>query len=151
MPIPFARPQAPAALRPPDLASALRDAPLVLVADDHDDSRDIARLVLESAGYRVIEARTGLEVLTLVFAFHPSVILLDVVMPGLDGWAVARRLRADPLTCGTTIIALTALSGAADREESLAAGCDEVLTKPIHPRVLLAVFRDMMAATCRSR
>src|SRR5258705_9070404 len=64
MPTPFARPQAPAALRPPDLAAARRDVPLVLVADDHDDSRDIARLVLESAGYRVIEARTGLEVLT---------------------------------------------------------------------------------------
>jgi two-component system cell cycle response regulator DivK len=114
--------------------------PSILVADDHDDSRTIARLILESGGFRVIEARTGPEALALARAEHPSAVLLDIIMPGLDGWTAARRLRLDPSTAETVIIALTALASDADRERSLASGCDEVLTKPIRPRVLLDVL-----------
>ena len=137
---PIASPLAPTVFRPVRYMPPRRDGPLVLVADDHDDSRDIARMVLESAGYRVTEATTGLEALAIANVLHPAIVLLDVVMPDLDGWATARRLRADPNTCGAKIIALTALTGANYREESLAAGCDELLTKPIHPRALLAAL-----------
>ena len=136
----IAPPLAPTLFRPARFTPPRCDGPLVLVADDHEDSRDIARMVLESAGYRVTEATTGLEALAIAFEMRPAIVLLDVIMPDLDGWATARRLRADPSTSRATIIALTALTGARDREESLAAGCDELLTKPIHPRALLAVL-----------
>ena len=114
--------------------------PLVLVADDHDDSRTIARLILESGGFEVIEARTGPEAVARARDELPAALLLDIVMPGLDGWTAARWLRADPKTASTVIIALTALAGDADRERTLEAGCDAVLTKPIRPRVLLDVL-----------
>jgi two-component system cell cycle response regulator DivK len=117
-------------------------SPLVLVADDHEDSRTIARLVLETAGWRVIEARTGPETLRLVHEEHPDALLLDIVMPGLSGWDVARQMRADATCKSTVIIALTALAGSYDREQSLVAGCDELLTKPVHPRTLLATLQQ---------
>jgi len=116
-------------------------APLILVADDHDDSRTIARLVLESANFRVIEARTGREAIALAHAERPLAVLLDIVMPELDGWEAARRIRGDRITASTAIIAVTALAGAADRERSFAAGCDAVLTKPVPPRLLLDALR----------
>ena len=141
-PIPpmLAHPQASASFGPMRPRIARADAPLVLVADDHESSREVARLVLESAGYRVVEAATGIEALAIARVDRPRVVLLDVVMPGLDGWSVARRLRADPLTARITLITLTALASAADRDASLASGCDDVLTKPIHPRMLLSVL-----------
>ena len=117
-------------------------SPLVLVADDHEDSRTIARLVLESVGWRVIEARTGPETLQLVHEERPDAVLLDIVMPGLNGWEVAKHLRADASCNSTIIIALTALAGSRDRDESLLAGCDDLLTKPVHPRTLLATLRQ---------
>ena len=116
------------------------NAPSVLVADDHDDSRIIARLVLESARFRVLEARTGPEALSMIRAERPAVVLLDIVMPDLNGWDVARLVRHDPTAASTIIIALTALAGSNDREQSFAAGCDDLLTKPVHPRTLLAML-----------
>ncbi len=113
----------------------------VLVADDHEDSRIIARLVLESAGYRVIEARNGREAIALTRAEHPVAVLLDIVMPELDGWDAARHIRGDVTTSMIPIIAVTALAGAVDRERSFAAGCDTVLTKPVPPRALLDALR----------
>lgn len=115
--------------------------PVVLVADDHEDSRIIARLVLESAGFAVVEARTGREAIAMARAERPVAVLLDIVMPELDGWAAAKHIRSDLLTASTPIIAVTALAGSADRERSFAAGCDAVLTKPVPPRVLLDALR----------
>jgi two-component system cell cycle response regulator DivK len=124
-----------------DLTEFRATSPLILVADDHDDSRTIARLVLESANFRVIEARTGHEAIALARAERPLAVLLDIVMPELDGWEAARRIRADLTTASTAIIAVTALAGSADRERSFAAGCDAVLTKPVPPRLLLDALR----------
>lgn len=124
-----------------DRISFVPEAPLVLVADDHDDSRTIARVLLESAGFRVAEARTGPETLRLVRSERPAIVLLDIVMPELNGWEVARRLRSDATCSGTVIIAVTALAGTHDREQTIAAGCDDLLTKPVLPRVLLATLR----------
>lgn len=115
--------------------------PSVLVADDHEDSRVIARLVLESAGFRVLEAKDGREALQIARAERPRAMLLDVVMPELTGWDVARELRSNVATAGMVIIVVTALAGAHDRERSFAAGCDDLLTKPVHPRALLEALR----------
>jgi len=124
-----------------DRVSYVPEAPLVLIADDHDDSRVIARVVVESAGFRVAEARTGPETLRLVRTERPAIVLLDIVMPELNGWEVARRMRNDASCSGTVIIAVTALAGAHDREQTIAAGCDELLTKPVLPRILLSTLR----------
>ncbi|HEY4130067.1 MAG TPA: response regulator, partial [Gemmatimonadaceae bacterium] len=81
------------------------------------------------------------EAITLAHAHHPAAILLDMIMPELDGWDTARRLRSDTSMNSIAIIGLTALASSSDRERSLAAGCDVVLTKPILPRALVDVCR----------
>src|SRR5689334_21934133 len=92
------------------LASADVYPPLVLVIDDHDDSRTIARLVLESAGFRVVDARTGFEGLRIALDTKPLVVLLDLVLPGVDGWEIARLLRLESTTRDTVVIAVTAVA-----------------------------------------
>ena len=115
--------------------------PLVLVVDDHDDSRAIARLVLESVGYRVEEARAGLEGLHLAVEQRPAVVLLDMILPEVDGWEIARLLRDNADTRDSTIIAVTALASNDDHDRALLAGCDEVLTKPVPPTTLLSTVQ----------
>ena len=116
-------------------------APLVLVVDDHDDSRAIERLVLESAGFRVVEARNGFEGLRVAAETRPLVVLLDMVLPGIDGWEIARLLRLDENTRHAVVIAVTALAGSEDQDRALLAGCDEVLTKPVPPTAMLDTVR----------
>jgi two-component system, cell cycle response regulator DivK len=115
------------------LSATNRLPPVVLVVDDHEESRTIARLVLERAGFRVAEASTGLEGLRLAGLLRPAAVLLDLIMPGLDGWELARQLHANPATSRAAIIALTALATAEDHDRALLAGCDAVLTKPVRP------------------
>lgn len=115
--------------------------PLVLVIDDHDDSRTICRLVLESAGFRVAEAQTGFDGIRIAIETRPLVVLLDIILPGLDGWEIARLLRLDGSTREAVIIAVTALAGTEDQDRALLAGCDEVLTKPVAPAIMLDTVR----------
>ena len=135
--------------RAPSIAGGA-DAPLVLVADDHEDSRCIARIVLETSGFRVVEARTGSEALAMARALQPVATVLDIVMPELTGWEVARALRADETSRQLVIIALTALSDPSDRILSMASGCDAMLVKPIHPRALTQVVRRQLARRARA-
>ena len=125
------------------------EAPLVLVADDHEDSRCIVRIVLESSGFRVVEARTGSEALAMARSIRPDVMMLDIIMPELTGWDVARALRAEAAGHQLVIIAMTALSDRSDRERSIASGCNDVLVKPMHPRALTKMVRRHLA--CRAR
>jgi len=122
-------------------ASADAYPPLVLVIDDHDDSRTIARLVLESAGFRVVDARTGFEGLRIALDTRPLVVLLDLVLPGVDGWEIARLLRLESTTRDTVVIAVTAVASPEDHDRALLAGCDEVLTKPVPPTSMLDTVR----------
>jgi CheY-like chemotaxis protein len=123
------------------LSSADLYPPLVLVVDDHDDSRTIARLVLESAGFRVVDARTGFEGLRIALDAKPLVTLLDLVLPGVDGWEIARLLRLESSTRDGVIIAVTAVASTEDHDRALLAGCDEVLTKPVPPTTMLDTVR----------
>jgi CheY-like chemotaxis protein len=118
------------------------DQGLVLVVDDHDDSRTIARLVLESAGFRVAEAAGGCEGLRLAAELRPQVVLLDLVLPGVDGWEIARLLRRDRATRRGIIIAVTAVANVDDQARAIDAGCDEVLTKPVSPSNMLSTIRS---------
>jgi CheY-like chemotaxis protein len=126
--------------------TAWSSSPTVLIVDDHEDSRTVGRLVLESRGFHVIEAANGTEGLHKALTEHPSVVLLDIVLPGLDGWEIARRIRADAAMCNTVIIAVTALAGIEDRHRSYMAGCDSVLTKPVPPSTMLAVINQYVSA-----
>lgn len=114
----------------------------MLVIDDHEDSRTIVRLVLEHAGCEVSEAATGPDGLRVALANPPDVILVDIVLPQMDGWELSRRLRANAATSRAYIVAVTALADADTHERTIAAGCDSVLTKPVHIANLVATIRS---------
>jgi two-component system cell cycle response regulator DivK len=106
-------------------------APLVLIVEDIEDNLILIKSLLEMADYRVVEARDGREALAQAQAHHPDLILLDMSLPAIDGWTVARTLRQLPDFRSTLIVALTAHAMQGDREKTLEAGCDEFMTKPI--------------------
>jgi CheY-like chemotaxis protein len=120
--------------------------PLVLVADDDEDSRTIAVLILRHAGYAVAEARTGAEAVELGRALRPALVLMDVSMPELDGWAATRLLKADAATRGVLVLAHTAHASADDAARSVAAGCDGHLPKPVEPRRLVREVARALAS-----
>jgi DNA-binding response OmpR family regulator len=111
----------------------------VLVVDDHDEVRGALRLVLEHFGFAVRDAATGLDALALAQASRPRIVLLDMVLPEIDGQLLARMLRADPMTRHAALVATSA--SAETRTEALNAGCDEFLIKPIEPLQLVATVR----------
>jgi DNA-binding response OmpR family regulator len=113
-------------------------SPLVLVADDDPDILDLVRYRLERSGYKVATAETGTEAVRLAGELSPALAVLDVMMPGLTGFDVTRRLRADPHTVGIPVILLTARAQEADVQEGFAAGADDYLRKPFSPRELSA-------------
>ena len=120
--------------------------PLVLVADDDEDSRTIAVLILRHAGYRIAEARTGAEAVAVARALRPALVLMDVSMPELDGWAATRLLKADAATRGAVVLAHTAHASEDDAARSVAAGCDGHLPKPVEPRRLAREVARALAA-----
>ena len=105
--------------------------PLVLLVEDIEDNLVLTKSLLEMADFRVVEARDGREAIARAQAHHPALILLDMSLPEIDGWTVARTLREMPDFSATLIVALTAHAMPGDREKALEAGCDEFMTKPI--------------------
>ena len=110
----------------------------ILVVDDHEDNVELLRARLEARGYLVESARDGLEALERVHARAPDLILLDVMMPKLDGIEVVRRIKGNPKLPFIPIIALTAHALASDREKAMEVGCDGYLAKPCEPRAVVA-------------
>ena len=107
--------------------------PLVLVAEDDEDILDLVVFDLESEGYDVLTARDGQEAVALALERHPDLVLLDVAMPGLDGYEVTRRLRADESTRGTPVVLLTARAQVKDVIAGFEAGANDYVTKPFRP------------------
>jgi DNA-binding response OmpR family regulator len=110
---------------------------LLLIADDDEDILELLGFRLERAGHDVVRARHGEEALRLALECLPSLALLDVMMPGLDGYEIARRLRSDERTSAIPIILLTARAQASDITRGLAAGADDYITKPFDARDLI--------------
>ena len=102
----------------------------ILIIEDNDDNRDILKHQLEYLGYEVVEAADGLDGLNQVEKERPDLVIVDVMMPGIDGREVARRLRADSKTKDLPILAATVLFHTEDIHSCLAAGCNDVLSKP---------------------
>lgn len=119
----------------------------ILIVDDHPESRLVLRAYLEHHGRRVYEAPDGEACLTLARETRPDLIVLDLLLPVLDGWRTAEALRRDPTTEGIPILALTATSRPEQHERALRAGCDVVVTKPVRPAVLLSQIEALLART----
>ena len=118
--------------------STTADSRLVLVADDDPDILDLVRYRLERSGFTVATAADGTEAVRLATDLAPALAVVDVMMPGLTGFEVTRKLRDDPRTAGIPVILLTARAQEADVQEGFAAGADDYLRKPFSPRELSA-------------
>jgi len=116
------------------------ERPRVLVAEDHDDTRQLLRLLLERRGFDVLEAADGEEAVRLVESARPDLVLLDGGLPRLDGLAVTRRLRAGEEAARLPIVFLSGHAEAGARTAAFDAGCDEYLVKPDGLETLGAVL-----------
>ena len=116
----------------------------ILIADDEPFLRVLVRTTLEEPGVRIFEAENGEKVLELVDRHRPDLVLLDWMMPGLNGLQVVERLRASPAARELRVIMLTARSQQKDREKAMAAGCDHFLTKPFSPLELLDIVQRVL-------
>ena len=105
--------------------------PKILLVEDNEMNRDMLSRRLQRRGYEVLIARDGREGVDLAASAAPDLVLMDMSLPEIDGWEATRLLKADPATNAIPIIALTAHAMAADRDQAVAAGCDDYDTKPI--------------------
>lgn len=121
--------------------------PLVLVVDDFKDGRDLVVETLEFSGLRAAEAADGHEALAKCKALRPALVLMDLSLPGMDGWEVTRRLKKDPATRGIKVIALTAHAQLDALERARQAGADGVITKPCLPTQVVEQVRELLGAT----
>src|ERR1700730_6554833 len=118
----------------------------VLYVEDNDDNVYMLKMRLELLDdFEVVTAEDGEKGCAMALSEHPDIILMDLEMPGVDGWEATRRLKADPQTRDIPVIALSAHALAGSREKALAAGCDEFDTKPIEFERLLATIRRVLA------
>ena len=109
----------------------MSDKGTILYVEDNQDNRKLVRRVLEADGYSFDEAKNAQEALEYLNTKYPSLILMDISMPDIDGYALTAKIRAMPEFANTPIIAMTANVMRGDRERSLAAGCDGYIQKPI--------------------
>jgi DNA-binding response OmpR family regulator len=123
---------------------------MVLLAEDFDDARELYRLALEKAGFAVHDLASGDVVMPLALELQPDVVVLDLVLPGLDGLAVAQHLRAHPLTARVPIVVLSAHAFPEDEARAREAGADAFLRKPCLPDELVATL-VRVSETCREK
>jgi len=121
---------------------------IVLVADDSESSRDLLRIILQRAGCSVVEARDGQEALDQAWACSPNMLILDLNMPGPDGYEVARRLREMPAFASTPILALSAAASEANEARLTEAGFSMFVEKPIAPAKLRACIGQLLSGHC---
>ena len=117
---------------------------LVLIVDDFADNREMYSQFLEFSGFRVAEAQNGHEALEKAFELRPDLIVMDLSLPGLDGWEATRRLKADERTRTIPVIALTGHALAGHSKGAMDAGCDAFITKPCLPERLLVEITAML-------
>ena len=117
----------------------------VLVVDDHFLNVKLLEARMQLASHVALTAMSGAEALDTLTRFRPDVVLLDVMMPGMDGYEVCRRIRANPDTATLPVIMVTALDKESDRQAGLAAGANEFLNKPVGDDVLFPVIERVIA------
>ena len=120
-------------------------APLILLVEDFADAREMYREYLEYSGFRVATACDGREAIEQARALEPDLILMDLSLPGIDGWEATRILKADAATAHLTIVALSAHALATEGQRARDAGCDGFIAKPCLPPELVAEIAKYLA------
>jgi len=123
--------------------------PLVLIVEAEDSARELYAAELASAGFMVLEASDGATGIEKAFQFGPHAVVLDLILPGVDGFKVARRLRGDDRTQDVALLALTGLASQKFEQLALAAGCDAFLSKPVSSPALIAELLRQIAQRSR--
>ncbi len=116
----------------------------ILVIEDHEENRRILRDLLTSANYEIIEAVTGEEGIRLAEAQRPDLILMDIQLPGINGYDATRRIKGNPALRQIPIIAVTSYALSGDDVKAREAGCDAYVAKPFSPRELLVKIREYL-------
>ncbi|MCG8425180.1 MAG: response regulator [Proteobacteria bacterium] len=119
----------------------------ILVVEDHAANRKLVRDLLRLDGYQVLEASSADAGIACARAKRPELIIMDIQLPGMDGLAAIRILRADPATQAIPIIAVTAYAMQGDEQRILAAGCERYIAKPIQYREFQAIVRGVLGGT----
>jgi CheY-like chemotaxis protein len=117
----------------------------ILIVDDNPTNLKLVSFLVRSHGYDVVTATDASAALAAIRAERPTVILMDLQLPGIDGLELTRRLKADPATRQIPVVAVTAYAMKGDHEKALAAGCDDYVTKPIDTRTLPDVIARHVA------
>ena len=117
---------------------------VILVVEDQEDNRRIMRDLLTSVGYEVIEAVTGEEGVATAESQRPDLILMDIQLPGLDGYEATRQIKANPDLEHIPIIVVTSYALSGDDVKAFEAGCNAYVSKPFSPRELLAKIREYL-------
>ncbi|PZO38509.1 MAG: response regulator [Pseudanabaena frigida] len=123
---------------------ALKSQPLILVVEDAPDNQVLVEQVFQDSGYRVTCIQDGQAALDWLETNHPDLILLDLSLPEVDGWEVARQLKASDRTAKIPIVAVTAHAMKGDKEAAIASGCDDYLTKPLDIDLLEACVKQWL-------
>lgn len=123
----------------------------ILIVDDDIDSLKLIGLMLQRHGYEVVAASAGTQALSKAMADHPDLIILDIMMPDMDGYEVCRRLRSNPETRSIPIIMFTAKTLVDDKVAGFEAGADDYLTKPTHPAELASRVKAILARSANQR
>ncbi|MCC6318901.1 MAG: response regulator [Gemmatimonadaceae bacterium] len=121
------------------------DQHVVLLIEDNEDTRIVYSTILRHHGYRTIEAVDGEEGVARAAEVAPDVVILDISLPRMDGWAVAKRLRSEPATATVPMLALTAHASPGDRDRARREGFNGYLAKPCDPAAVLAEVRRLLA------
>jgi len=121
----------------------------ILVVDDEMENVKLIGMMLQRRGYEIVAARSGAQALAKAQTENPDLVILDIMMPDMDGYEVCRHLRADPATVGLPIIMFTAKTMVDDKVAGFQAGADDYLTKPIHPEELTSRVEAVLARSAR--
>jgi two-component system, cell cycle response regulator DivK len=116
----------------------------ILVVEDQEDNRRIMRDLLTSVGYEIVEAVTGEDGVSMAGTHAPDLILMDIQLPGMDGYEATRRIKANAALRQIPIIAVTSYALSGDDAKAFEAGCDAYVSKPYSPRALLAKIREFL-------
>lgn len=119
---------------------------LILAVDDNAANLKLLSVLLRSEGYEVLAAQDAEQALEILRRVRPRLILMDLQMPGMDGFELTARIKADPATRGIPVVAVTSYAMKGDQEKALAAGCDGYQTKPIDTAAFPAVVARYLAA-----